>query len=89
MQGSAGSCSILRSVSGAGNCQTKGRNAGRRFFRSLFCSRWNDTLNQFGGMDLYYLKGDKWFVRRTKTEPQAPDYVADESVEFYVKFIKR
>jgi hypothetical protein len=39
--------------------------------------------NQFGGMDLYYLKGDKWFVRRTKTESQAPDY-ADESVEFYV-----
>ena len=39
--------------------------------------------NQFGGTDLYYLKGDHWFVRRTKTKPQAADYVADESVEFY------
>jgi hypothetical protein len=39
--------------------------------------------NQFGGTDLYYLKGDHWFVRRTKTKPQAPDYIADESVEFY------
>jgi hypothetical protein len=39
--------------------------------------------NQFGGMDLYYLKGDRWFVRRTKTKPAVPDYVDDESVEFY------
>ena len=50
----------------------------------VFFVRDGTTLpNQFGGTDLYYLKGDHWFVRRTKTKPQAPDYVADESVEFY------
>jgi hypothetical protein len=49
----------------------------------LFVGNGTALPNQFGGTDLYYLKGDHWFVRRTKTKPQAPDYVADESVEFY------
>jgi hypothetical protein len=39
--------------------------------------------NQYGGTDLYYVKNGEWFVMRTKTKPQVPDYVTNEPVKFY------
>jgi hypothetical protein len=40
--------------------------------------------NRYGGTDLYYIKDGLWYVMRTKTKPQAPDYVANERITFYV-----
>jgi len=51
---------------------------------SVFFVRDGTVLpNEYGGKDLYYLKGDQWFVTRTGTNPKVPDYTTDESVKFY------
>jgi hypothetical protein len=57
---------------------TDGMNA-----RVFFIQEGSERPNQYGGTDLYYLKGDQWFVARTRTKPETPDYVSNEPVQFY------
>lgn len=39
--------------------------------------------NQYGGTDQYYIREGHWYVARSNTKPQVPDYVVNEAVKFY------
>jgi hypothetical protein len=58
-------------------------NNGKGLSEVFFVREGTRRPNQYGGTDLYYQKEGHWYVARTNTKPQVPDYVANEAVKFY------